>query len=77
MGSNDLNVGLVYGTDASEPSNWNADLTAPTPTLRIDLMENNTLLDCTHDRLAPAVVTIKGKVYGCTADDAKLAACKL
>lgn len=77
LGSNDLNVGLVYGTDASEPSNWNADLTAPTPTLRIDLMENNTLLDCTHDRLAPAVVTIKGKVYGCTADDAKLAACKL
>jgi len=73
----DLNVGMVYGTDPTEPANWNSDQSAPEATLRIDLMENNTLLDCTLERLAPAVVTFKGTAYGCTADDAELAACKL
>ena len=72
----DLNVGLVFGTDPTDANNWDAT-PAPKATLRIDLMENNTLLDCTLDRLAPAVVTIKGTAYGCTADDAELAACKL
>jgi hypothetical protein len=40
-------------------------------------MENNTLLDCTLERLPPAVVTINNKKYGCTADDSALAACAL
>ena len=75
--SNDLNVGLVYGTDATDPTNWNSDQSAPAASLRIDQMENNTLLDCTLERLPPAVVTIKGKSYGCTADDSSLAACAL
>mgnify|MGYP007087015581 CR=1 FL=1 len=72
----DLNVGMVFGTDPTDAANWNAD-PGPEPTLRIDLMANNTLLDCTLERLAPAAVTIKGTVYGCTGDDAELAACKL
>ena len=75
--NNELNVGLVYGTAPADTNNWNADFTAPVPTLRIDAMENNTLLDCTLERLAPAVVTIKGTAYGCTADDIDLAACSL
>lgn len=73
----DLNVGVVFGTDPTDPANWNAGFTAPEATLRIDLMANNTLLDCTLERLAPAVVTFKGTIYGCTGDDAELAACKL
>ncbi|MBL4799675.1 MAG: right-handed parallel beta-helix repeat-containing protein [Oleispira sp.] len=73
----DLNVGKVYGTNPFDAANWNETQTAPEASLRIDLMENNTLLDCTLERLAPAVVTIKGTVYGCTGDDAELAACKL
>ncbi|MBQ0732440.1 MAG: right-handed parallel beta-helix repeat-containing protein [Oleispira antarctica] len=77
LNSNDLNVGLVYGTDATDTNNWNAAGTAPEATLRIDLIENNTLLDCTLERLPPAVVTIKGTKYGCTADDLNLAACSL
>jgi parallel beta-helix repeat protein len=76
-GSNYLNVGMVYGTDHTDPANWNAGFTAPEATLRIDLMANNTLLDCTLDRLEPAVVTFKGTVYGCTGDDVELAACSL
>jgi parallel beta-helix repeat protein len=75
--SEDLNVGMVFGTDPTDLTNWNAGVTAPVPTLRIDLMENNTLLECTQERLTPAVVTIKGTVYGCTGDDAELAACLL
>jgi parallel beta-helix repeat protein len=75
--ADDLNVGMVFGTDPNEPANWNGGQTAPEATLRIDLMENNTLLDCTLERLEPAVVTIKGNVYGCTGDDAALAACSL
>jgi parallel beta-helix repeat protein len=75
--ADDLNVGMVFGTDPTDLANWNADVTAPEATLRIDLMENNTLLDCTQNRLAPAVVTIKDTVYGCTGDDAELAACSL
>jgi len=75
----DLNVGLVYGTNPMDLANWNDDQTAPAsvPPLYIDQMANNTLLDCTLERLAPAVVTIKGTVYGCNGDDAELAACKL
>ncbi len=75
--ADDLNVGMVYGTDPTDPDNWNEDQAAAEATLRIDLMANNTLLNCTQDRLAPAVVTIKGNVYGCTADDAEVEACAL
>jgi len=77
LNANDLNVGLVYGTVATDTNNWNEDQSAPEATLRIDKMENNTLLDCTLERLSPAVVTINNKKYGCTADDSALAACAL
>lgn len=73
----ELNTGMVYGTNPAELANWNDGQSAPVATLRIDSMANNTLLDCTLPRLAPAVVTIKGTAYGCTADDVDLAACKL
>lgn len=73
--NHDLNVAMVYGTDPTDSSNFKSGI--PEPTLRIDLMANNTLLDCTPERLEPAVVTIKGTVYGCTGDDAALAACSL
>jgi parallel beta-helix repeat protein len=75
---NNVNIGLVYGLDPTDTNNWNATLTAPNPTLRIDTMENNTLLNCTPaTRLQPAVVTIKGTTYGCTGDDSRLAVCAL
>lgn len=75
--SDELNVGLIYGTVATDPNNWNEDQTAPEATLRIDTVENNTLLDCTLERLEPAVVIIKGQSYGCTSDDSELEACAL
>ena len=75
--SDELNVGLIYGTVATDSNNWNDEQTAPKATLRIDTVENNALLDCTLERLAPAVVTIKGQSYGCTADDSELEACAL
>ncbi|OUR67053.1 hypothetical protein A9Q73_06320 [Bermanella sp. 47_1433_sub80_T6] len=75
---NDVNIGLVYGFNPFDAANWNDDQSAPVPTLRIDTMENQTLLNCTPaTRLQPAVVTIKGTTYGCTADDSRLAACNL
>ncbi|MEH6451199.1 MAG: parallel beta-helix domain-containing protein [Oleispira sp.] len=73
--NHDLNVAMVYGADPADSANFKSGI--PEPTLRIDLMANNTLLDCTLERLEPAVVTIKGTVYGCTGDDAALAACAL
>ncbi len=75
---NDVNIGLVYGFNPLEAANWNENQTAPVATLRIDTMENQTLLNCTPTtRLQPAVVTIKGTTYGCTGDDSRLAACEL
>jgi parallel beta-helix repeat protein len=72
-----LNIGMVYGTDPLDTANWNETVTAPQASLRIDEVANNTLLDCTLDRLQPAVVTIKDITYGCTGDDSELAACQL
>lgn len=74
---NDLNTGLVYGTDHQDANNWNDDFTAPEATLRISLMENNSLLDCTQLPLEAATVSFKGNDYGCTADDINEAACAL
>jgi parallel beta-helix repeat protein len=73
----ELNTGLVYGTNHQEPSNWNDDFTAPEATLLISLMENNALLDCTLPGLDAATVSFKGKDYGCTSDDIDEAACAL
>ena len=73
----ELNTGLVYGTNHQEPSNWNDDFTAPEATLLISLMGNNALLDCTLPRLDAATVSFKGKDYGCTSDDIDEAACSL
>ena len=72
----DVNTGLVYGTDPTTPGIFDANGN-PQPFLLIDQMVNNTFLNCTQDRLAPAVVTFKGKDYGCTADDLAEPACSL
>ena len=71
----DLNVGLVYGTDATDASNFNG--ANPAATLRIDQMDNNSLINCTLPRLEAAVVTFKGVTYGCTGDDIDEPACAL
>lgn len=72
-----VNTGVVYGTDPSNPANWNAGFTAPAPRLLIEPMGGSTLLSCTHDRMPPTTVTIKGIRYGCTGDDMSEAACAL
>jgi parallel beta-helix repeat protein len=74
---NPLNIGLVYGVNPLDAANFNSD-PAPVATLRLDSMENKTLLNCTKTtRLTAATVTINGKVYGCNGDDAGNAACSL
>lgn len=73
----DVNTGLVYGTDPTDPTNWNADFTEPQASLRIDQMVNNTYLNCVQNRLPAAVVTFKGRAYGCTGDDLAEQACSL
>jgi len=73
----DVNTGLVYGTDPTDPNNWNADFTAPQASLLIDQMVNNTYLNCVQNRLPAAVVTFKGRTYGCTGDDLAEQACSL
>lgn len=72
-----VNTGVAYGTDASDPANWNADFSAPNPRLLIAPMGSSALLSCTHDRMPPTTVTIKGIRYGCTGDDMSEAACAL
>ena len=75
---NPLNIGLVYGVNPIDTTNWNEAQTAPAPTLRIDTMESKNLLSCSKStRLTAATVTIGGKVYGCNGDDAGNAACSL
>jgi len=73
----DVNTGLVYGTDPADPANWNADFTSPQASLLIDQMVNNTYLNCVQNRLPAAVVTFKGRAYGCTGDDLAEQACSL
>lgn len=71
----DVNTGLVFSTNP-------ADLTVdgsgnPLPNMLIDRMVNNTYLNCTQNRLAPASVNIGNKIYGCAGDDLAEAACSL
>lgn len=71
----DVNTGLVYPTnpaDATFDGNGN-----PQAQLLIDKMVNNTYLNCVQNRLPPAVVTFKGRAYGCTGDDLAEPACSL
>lgn len=73
----DVNTGLVYGTDPMDPANWNADFTAPVPSLLIEPMIGSSLLNCAHNRLPPSSANINGVAYGCTGDDLSEAACAL
>ncbi len=62
----DVNIGVVYTADPT------------TPALAYDTVQGNTsLLNCTQPRLAPAVVTFRGKKYGCQGDDIATLACAL
>ncbi|MAA66294.1 MAG: hypothetical protein CL581_16175 [Alteromonadaceae bacterium] len=72
----DVNTGLVYPTDPADITLVDGDGN-PQPHLLIDQMVNNTYLNCTQPRLAPAVVNFKNKIYGCTGDDLAEAACAL
>lgn len=75
-----VNIGLVYGTDALDATNWSAP-GVPASRLLSERMDGpaRTLLDCTTSptRLAPAEVTFRGKVYGCNGDDLAEPACSL
>lgn len=74
-----VNIGVVYGTDAADATNWNgADPAARLLSERMD-GPARTLLDCDTEltRLAPAEVTFRGKVYGCNGDDLAEPACSL
>ncbi|KGD66016.1 hypothetical protein Y5S_00488 [Alcanivorax nanhaiticus] len=73
----DVNTGQVFGTDPMNPDNWNADGTAPAPSLLIEPMIGSSLLNCAHNRLPPNSVSINGVAYGCTGDDLSEAACAL
>ena len=73
----DVNTGQVFGTDPMNPANWNAAGTAPAPSLLIEPMIGSSLLNCAHNRLPPATVSINGVTYGCTGDDLSEAACAL
>jgi len=72
----DVNIGLVYGVDATDPNNFSDG--APVPTLQSEPVNGNaTLLNCTKERLAAAEVSFKGRTYGCTGDDLSEEACSL
>jgi len=72
----DVNTGLVYGTNPLDAFNWDENGN-PAPSLLIDQMVNNTFLNCSLNRLPEAVVTFKGKTFGCTGDDLSEPACAL
>jgi parallel beta-helix repeat protein len=75
-----VNIGLVYGTDAADATNWSGPGQAAARLLS-ERMDGpaRTLLDCATapTRLAPAEVTFRGKVYGCNGDDLAEPACSL
>ena len=78
-----VNVGVVYGTDPLDANSWvggNPANGAATPlySARID-NSNRTLQMCANQpvRLQPAEVTFRDKVYGCNGDDLAEAACAL
>ncbi len=72
----DVNIGLVYGVDATDPANFSAG--APVPALQSEPINGNaTLLNCTKDRLVAAEVSFKGRTYGCVGDDLPEEACSL
>ena len=73
----DVNVGLVYGTDPTNPANWDPSTGGPAATLLIDSMANNTFLNCTLPRTPGSTAVIDGKRYGCTGDDIAEQACSL
>lgn len=71
----EVNTGLVYPVDpATATFDGNGN---PEAQLLIDQMVNNTYLNCTQPRLAPAVVNFRNTIYGCTGDDLADAACAL
>lgn len=79
----DVSVGQVFGTDPTDPGNF--DMTqappAPTPTLNYEATQT-ALLACssTPARLAASKATINGKSYGCASDetgDPSAASCAL
>ena len=62
----EVNIGVVYTADPT------------TPALAFDTVQGNShLLNCTQPRLSPAVVTFRGKKYGCLGDDIATLACAL
>lgn len=62
----DVNIGVVFTADPT------------TPTLDFDKVQGNSrLLNCMQPRLIPAVVTFRGKKYGCNGDDVATLACAL
>jgi len=72
----DVNTGLVYGTNPFDSFNWDENGN-PAASLLIDKMVNNTFLNCVQNRLPEAVVTFKGKTFGCSGDDLSEPACAL
>ncbi len=84
-GLNGTNPQELHPADATNLINWTQDEefnpVSPDPTLRVEPIGSNTLLNCTTspDRLDPSVVTINGVTYGCGTggDDAGTASCNL
>ena len=75
-----VNIGLVYGTDPTDLTNFDfsSGSPVPIPTLRSEPVQgNSTLLNCTQDRLAATEVNFRGKTYGCAGDDLAEPACAL
>ncbi|WP_309043956.1 parallel beta-helix domain-containing protein [Marinobacter sediminicola] len=70
----EVNTGLVFPVDPATATFTNGE---PDPQLLIEPMIGTNYLSCTQPRLAPAVVTFKNNVYGCTGDDLAEAACAL
>ncbi|SFM14029.1 parallel beta-helix domain-containing protein [Marinobacter zhejiangensis] len=74
----EVNTGLVYPAELADFDPALVDGNGnPLPHLLIDQMINNTYLNCTQPRLAPAVVNFRNNIYGCTGDDLAEAACAL
>lgn len=78
-----VNVGVVYGTDPLNATSWVGGNPAngPATPLYSDRMDktNRTLQMCANQpvRLQAAEVTFRGKTYGCNGDDLAEAACAL
>ena len=73
-----VNLGVVYGSDPADANSWSAPGQPATRLVSARIDDTaRTLQKCATPltRLAPAVVTFRGKVYGCKGDDLATAAC--